>query len=556
VTALALRAVATARRAPVPVWLRLGVLLPASAAAFWFSLQSLSGQWRYETPLADLILVPLLAAGVFAAATRRHPYVGLLRLGWFDLLLAATLLGLALALLVVGPVFWSKYFWTMRLDLLALPLFVAGGVLLLFGARAIVPFWFPLLSLFLAWPLPYLALLEHALAGFTEATVAVVAAVAPKLGLATPMPGAGAGTFLLEHGSRSFSLSIGSACSGVNALVGFFVLAVFALYFVEGRLSRRLGWLALGAMLVWVANIARILALFATGSAFGERAAVAVLHPIAGLVALNLAALVLLAQMPRFHLFWRELEPVHVDSPLAEPAPPEKRASTTRLVGRILLLGAAAAAFAAADGQLATAARGLTNDGLTAIPAFADRPIAANGWTIRRSETIGWAAPYYGSHSSWIRYVLRPKRPGRGAFTVWLDAVRSPDLGALDAYTLAHCYAFHGFSVDAARRIDLGDGVIGQSFVYTTSRTDWHAVSWQWPVRRGGGRVEHERLVLIAASSARPAPARTPSSGGAAGFVLSLLDLRSPDADPNRPLTRALQSVADGIVAKRIGAKA
>ena len=178
-TALALRAVATAR-APVPVWLRLGLLLPCSAAAFWFSLQSLSGQWRYETPLADLILVPLLAVGVFVAATRRHPYVGVLRLGWFDLLLATGLLGLALALLVVGPVFWSKYFWAMRLDLLALPLFVAGGILLLFGARAIVPFWFPVLSLFLAWPLPYLALLERALGGFTHATASVVGAVAPN----------------------------------------------------------------------------------------------------------------------------------------------------------------------------------------------------------------------------------------------------------------------------------------------------------------------------------------------------------------------------------------
>ena len=341
----------------------------------------------------------------------------------------------------------------------------------------------------------------------------------------------------------------------MNALVGFFVLAIFALYFIEGRLSRRLAWLALGALLVWVANIARILALFAAGSAFGERAAVAVLHPIAGLVALNLAVLVLLGQMRRFHLFWRELEPVHVDSPLAEPAPPEKRASTTRLAGRVLLLGAAAATFAIANGQLATAARGLANDGLPAIPAFTARPIAATGWTIRRAETIGWAAPYYGSHSSWVRYVLRPNRPGRGAFTVWLDAVRSPNLGALDAYTLAHCYAFHGFNVDSARRIDLGDGVIGQSFVYTTSRTDWHAVSWQWPVGRGG-RVEHERLVLIAASSARPAGGRPSSSGGASGFVLSLLDLRSPHEDANRPLTQALQGVAAGIVAKRIGPKA
>src|SRR5207237_477195 len=84
----------------------------------------------------------------------------------------------------------------------------------LFGARAIVPFWFPVLSLFLVWPLPYLALLERALGGFTHATASVVGAVAPKLGLATPEPSAGAGAFLLHHGPRSFSLSIGSACSG------------------------------------------------------------------------------------------------------------------------------------------------------------------------------------------------------------------------------------------------------------------------------------------------------------------------------------------------------
>src|SRR5207237_5112400 len=123
---------------------------------------------------------------------------------------------------------------------------------------------------------------------------------------------------------------------------------------------------------------------------------------------------------------------------------------------------AAAAVVAVANGQLATAARGLTNDGLPAIPAFTSRPIAASGWTIRRSATIGWAVPYYGAHSSWVRYLLRPKRAGKGAFTIWLDAVRSPNLGALDAYTLAHCYAFHGFGVDAARRVDLGEGVIGQ----------------------------------------------------------------------------------------------
>jgi exosortase/archaeosortase family protein len=555
VTALAVRGAATARSAPVPVGLRLGLLGSCSVAGFWFSLQSISGQWRYETPLADLVLVPILAAALFVGVSRRHPYVRDVGLGWFDLLAGTAVLAVALGLVVVGPILWSKYFWAMRVDLLALPLFLGGAILLLFGARAIVPFAFPVLSLLLAWPLPYLAVLERLLAGFTQATSDAVATVAPRLGVATPAPSAGDGVFLLHHGPRTFSLEIGSACSGVNSVVGFFVLGVFALYFVDGRLSRRLAWLALGVALVWIANVVRILALFAVGSGFGEHAAVALLHPVAGLIALNLAVLILLGQMRRFRLFWRELEPAEVDSPLAAPAPPERRASATRLSGRVALIAAAAAVFAVANGQLATAARGLTNDGLPAIQAFTARPLAARGWTIRRSETIGWASPYYGEHSSWVRYVLRPRRPRRGAFTVWLDAVRSPNLGALDAYTLAHCYAFHGFTVYGARRVDLGEGVIGQSFVYTTSRADWHAVGWQWPVRRRG-RVEHERLVLIAASRTRPAGGSSSSGGGASGFVLSLLDLRSPDRDGNPQLTKALQRVAAGIVRRRIEATA
>jgi exosortase/archaeosortase family protein len=540
-------------RAPVPISFRLTLLAGCSAAAFWFSLRSLSGQWRYETPLADLVLVPVLAAVLFFAASRRHPYVGELRLGWFDLLAGSTLLAGSLVLVAVGPVYWSKYFWAMRLDMLALPIFVAGGVMLLFGARAIVPFGLPVLSLLLAWPLPYLALLERLLGAFTSATSGAAAFLAPRLHLASPLPSSGDGVFQLHHGHDTFSLSVGSACSGVNSLVGFFILGVFALYFVEGRLARRLAWLAVGAALVWAANLARILALFAAASGFGERAAIALLHPVAGIVALNLAVLVLLGLMRRFHLFWRELEPAEIDTPLAAPAPPEKRASVLRVSTRVALIGAAAVVFAVADGALATTARGLTNDGVPAIPAFAMRPLSAPGWTIVKAQTVGWAAPYYGNHSSWVRYVMRPRRPDASAFTIWVDAVRSPNLGALDAYTLAHCYAFHSFTVDAAKRVDLGEGVFGNAFAYTSPRGDWRAVSWQWPVRRGG-KVEHERLVLIAASDARPADNGTPSSGGAFSRVLTLLDWGSSGHDANPRLTHALQRVAAGIVRKRIEA--
>src|SRR5207244_7401324 len=131
--------------------------------------------WRYDTPLSDLVLVPPIAAALLVAASRRHRYVAFLRLGRFDLVLAGMFAAAALGLVAAGPALWSKYFWAMRIDLLTLPLFAAAAIVLLFGARALVPLAFPIAFLLLAWPLPYLALLERGLTALTHATAWAVA---------------------------------------------------------------------------------------------------------------------------------------------------------------------------------------------------------------------------------------------------------------------------------------------------------------------------------------------------------------------------------------------
>ena len=129
--------------------------------------------------------------------------------------------------------------------------------------------------------------------------------------------------------------------------------------------------------------------------------------------------------------------------------------------------------------------------------------------------------------------------------------MRSPDLGALNAYTLAHCYDFHDFDVNLARRVDLSDGVIGQAFVYDTPRATWHVVSWQWPVLLEDGRTEHERIVMLASAENRPETVAG-GSGGVRDWLLSLLDLRAPSEDDNPELTRALTAVATAAVRERV----
>jgi exosortase len=499
--------------------------------------------------------VPPLAAILLVAASRRYRYVTRLRLGRLDLLVGGFLIVAALAFLTIGPAHWSKYFWAMRLDLLTLPLFAAGGVVLLFGTRALVPLLFPLAFLFLAWPLPYLALLEHILDVFTQATAAAVEQLNEVAGIATTVPGSEGSRYVVAHGGSQFVVSVASACSGVNSLVGFAVVGLAALWFIRGTVLRRVAWLVVGGVLVWALNVARILAVLLVARRLGQHAAFDILHPVAGIIALNLAFLIALWLLPRFKLRRRRHDDDDeiIDTPLARTAPAAEQATPLRLAPRLVLLVAAATALALADSQLQGVASGFDGTGRPAVAAFVDRPLVGRGWRIKHVHEIGWATPYYGPHSSWVRYRLRPRLQFArgGSFTVWADAILSPDLGALNAYTLAHCYNFHGFHVETSEHVDLGHGVIGELFVYQTSTARWHALAWEWPVLRDR-KVEHERIVLLASSVARLAVGPQANSGSVTARALALLDADARKGDTNASLSHALARLGSDMIAARI----
>jgi exosortase/archaeosortase family protein len=538
----------------LPVSVRIIVVAAAFAVGYRYSLGTLASEWNHDTPLADLALVPALALLLVAAAATRHRYVGHLRLGRCDYVLAVPLLLAAILLVSVGPIAWSKYFWAARIDLLTLPLVAVASLVLLFGARVIFPFGLPIVFLLFAWPLPYTVVLEHAIARFTAATTAAVTSLASVFAIASADTRGGAGVFVVHHGGRAFAVGVGDACSGVNSLVGFLIIGTAALYFIRGRLLRKLAWFACGALIVYGLNVVRILGILVVGRAFGERAAFDVVHPVAGLVALTLAVALSVRLLPSFGLELRQPgERAIADTPTARPAPVEEQATIRRTAPRLALVVGATVALALAGGNLAVAARGFDNFGRPAIKSFATYPTVGHGWRVSRVETIGWAAPYYGRHSSWVRYRLRPQASNSWqTFTIWLDAITSRDLGALNAYTLAHCYSFHGFHVQLARRVDLGNGVIGQEFTYRTSRATWHAVAWQWPVLGSPGHVEHERVVLIASSSRRPSSDPVARSAPLAGPVLALQNATAPSRDDNARLTKALVGVASAAVAARV----
>jgi hypothetical protein len=65
-----------------------------------------------------------------------------------------------------------------------------------------------------------------------------------------------------------------------------------------------------------------------------------------------------------------------------------------------------------------------------------------------------------------------------------------------------------------------------------------------------GGKVEHERIILLASSDSRPES--DGESRGIRSLLLSLLDLRAPREDDNPALTAALRAVAVDAVRERV----
>ena len=118
------------------------------------SLQTLLDSMRLDTPLAHLSLVPLIALGLAYAYrnTEVGPSIHDRQLDW---ILGLFMMSVALGANVLLPARLSTEFWIWRIDLLTLPVFVAGVITLLFGSRALWKYRFAVLFLFLAWPYPY-----------------------------------------------------------------------------------------------------------------------------------------------------------------------------------------------------------------------------------------------------------------------------------------------------------------------------------------------------------------------------------------------------------------
>jgi len=544
-------AASTSRRQPV--LLGRGVLLAAVAMAAVLSspvsYRASWSDWQFQSPVAELAIVPFIAFGIAAAVLMRFPYVRTVRLGSADVWVASVALGIAVLLqswVLVQP---GSYAWVLRFDSLTLPLATTAAFSLLFGVRSLVVLWPAVAYSLLAWPLPASAVVELLSGPVTTLTSTVVDAILAVMPAAPDGVRQGPDLVLQVSGLRGdFDVAVTSACSGLSGMLGTFVVGTGLLYLYDGRLRNRAAWLASGLALVLVLNVVRILGLVAAGVLLGPGFALGVLHPYVGLLVVNLVLVVMLMSAHRFGLRRRSLRPADTDNPLHEPGPrqPDRR---RRLIVRTASLMCAVSLLGLLNIQMAYAAPVYRNSSLGTISSLSGLVAEASplGYTTRSAVEQEWARKYFGADSRWTRFIL--ESAAVDVPTVWVDVLDTNSMASLRTHSTMQCYRLHEQDVLSRRSVSLGNGVLVDVMVVEMVDGVWHVVTWERPIERGS-RVGHERVTLLA-SSERGAFAREFSDIARPDSLRRRLvdgvNAMRPGADPNPSLSRSLLALADDM---------
>ncbi|HEY6470528.1 MAG TPA: exosortase/archaeosortase family protein [Candidatus Dormibacteraeota bacterium] len=471
--------------------------------AYNYSLQTLVQEMGQQTPLAYLGLVPLIALLLGVVLAQRHTGAPDIHDRYLDYIIGVPLLAVAMGLLVVAPDGLPSVYWLHRLDLFSLPLFAAGAISITFGVRALVRVRAAVLFLFLAWPYPYVVILDHALTWFTDTTAAAVKAVLQLIPVASVAPD---GDFLVSHAtglSQSFTVSVSSACSGINSGLGFLIVGAAAAVLMRGRLAMKLLWLVSGTAFLFVVNVGRILLVLAAGEVWGEHFAIDVLHPLIGLGMILGATLVMLLWLPHFYLS------LGVGRAASRPGgEPKPRAARTLAVrkARVPLTALAVMSVVAMFANAGMSRFELLAFGLgpsrLAPTSVASAPVS--GWTLSEEATYSWAPRYFGTGGTWTRYAyIETSTPTNAAppAAITVDVIGTSDLGTFSTYGLEACYGFHNYSLTSTSTVDLGGGLDGKVMRYSIPGTGgyWLGLYWEWPVSVPGG--EHYQRVVLSVNS-------------------------------------------------------
>jgi exosortase/archaeosortase family protein len=472
--------------APAGVWAPV-VLALLTMIAFWRSFTSIAPLLGVENPSGLTPLVPIAVAWFAAAAVRRRARAGLPIRGStdeaiVDIPIAALLLGVAAWLVWKAPEQYGWYYWTYRLDLLAVPFFILGTAVLLWGLQTVLFYRGVALSLFLIWPEPLLRLQNAVAPVLAILSAALARPLADALGAQLAAVGPDPRLFV-GSGPNAFRLLVADVCSSSSASLIVPLFAAPAVHHFGIPFRRALPWIAGGVSLMLVGNVLRIAALVVTADRAGAGYAMGTVHPIAGMIVLAVVFFVLWLAMPQ--------GTTAAQNAVTHPA---FAAVSGRLVISGLLVAAAFAVMSTRLGAFEELPTVGPPGGAMSQPL--DYFKLPAGWQVVDQGELATQHLFGpGSNAYWINV-----RAADGTFVLG-QLVTTPNRSRLQAYSLERCRVYHGSDVVGKKTFSLGAG--GLATIVDTwaqrGRPDSARMSvlyWEAPFVADGKEM-HARVALF-----------------------------------------------------------
>jgi exosortase/archaeosortase family protein len=536
-------------------------------AAYHFTLASLFDFLRLQTPLAYVALLPFFCLGMVLITVRGYRGADPpMRDRQIDVILGVPLMLFAVLLITLAAVIDSAYYWTDRADVISMALFAMGATIVLYGTG-----WFwrlraAFVFLLLAWPALYLHVMAGVMQLFTYWTNWAMAKVMSSLPLGAT-PGANPGDVIISQGhGSSLVVSIGSACSGADTVLGFALIGGALVTLMQRGQVRKTLWWITGLALTFGLNIARLTSIIALAHAGHTGLALGGYHAVIGLLLFTSTLMLMAFVLPWFglRLNQRVPAPEASDAEETDAAPRARVRRRWRASVRPLGLAAALAStvfIALADQGLQSYAAFDDGSGSPSVRPFTPERSVPASWHARQVAKYLWAPQYFGANATWIRYRIA------SPLDTWevADVVLTDDRTSFDTYNLLNCYLFHSYDIRTYQRIDLGNGVYGLLLNYNepTTNTNWTTVAWAWPVTYRH-TTYYERIVL-SASPDIPKWANAPITQPRTGLQNIVVDLvnglsggrNDPAAQSQyRRVDAALQVEAQSLVERAVSQRA
>jgi hypothetical protein len=410
------------------------------AVAYAYSLFTLVRSAAGGSPVAVLAVVPLLAVVLAWGRLRREEPPPPIHDRQVDYIVGIGLLLGALALAAMLPGSAGPRFWLARLDLLSLPLFAAGLTVLFYGIRRAWSLRWPLAVLLLAWPIPWMPVVDAAGGG------AVAAA--------------------------AFAVLLGTG--GVAGVLA-------------GARLARVAWF-LGTLVLILAGVVIGGALASRG---GETEAVA-----GALVAVPAVVAVLLSVLLAF-LLSLSLPRVDADTvrrPARVPSP------VTRLGAAPVVAGSAALLLAVVNvGYVRYGAVADDVGNPIRSPLQVEAALPA-GWSAELADAPTVVRPVLGPGVELERHLLVPhtREDGDPSAAILLDRIFAEHATPLVGNGVDDTYWLPSDLRLTRRSVDVGAGESAElrTFENVLQGVTRSILAWDWPVRTPDG-TRYERVVLV-----------------------------------------------------------